>query len=352
MPESGRSLPEPRTYHPAQPAPARRQRKGFGVKSHTEIIEKVLRGNVPAAARLIRSLDDGAPGAGESLKTLFHHAGRAVTIGLTGSPGVGKSCLTGILIEHLRLRGLSVGVLAVDPSSPLSGGAVLGDRVRMQRCTRDDSVFIRSLASRGQAGGLARSVRGALTVMDAMGRDAVIIETVGVGQVEIDIARIADTTVVVLAPGMGDNVQAIKAGILEVGDIFAVNKADCQGADQTAQEIGTMLQQGLTTAIGERDWLPPVLKTVSIDCGRGIAKLWAAIEAHRAYLRDSGSEYCRRLKRFKVKQELVEMVRQAVVDTLIPRLEASGDLDRYVDSLLARQEDPHTLCEKILKALT
>jgi LAO/AO transport system kinase len=321
------------------------------VNSHSEIIEKILRGDVAAAARLIRNLDDGEPEARESLKALFHHAGRAVTIGLTGSPGVGKSCLAGILIEHLRRRGLSVGVLAVDPSSPLSGGAVLGDRVRMQRYSQDEGVFIRSLASRGQFGGLARSARGALTVMDAMGMNIIIIETVGVGQVEIDIARIADTTMIVLAPGMGDNIQAIKAGILEVGDIFAINKADCQGADQTAREIGTMLQQGLSTAIGERDWLPPVLKTVSIDGGQGIDELWAAVEAHRAYLLGSGSEYCRRLRRFKVKQELVEMVRQAVVDTVIPRLERSGELDRYVESLLARQEDPYTLCEKILKAL-
>lgn len=322
-----------------------------GANSRTEIIEKVLRGDVPAAARLIRTIDDGEPGARESLKTLFHHGGRAVTLGLTGPPGVGKSCLAGIIIEHLLRCGLSVGVLAVDPSSPLSGGAVLGDRVRIQRYSQDEGVFIRSLASRGQAGGLAQSVRGALTVMDAMGRDAIIIETVGVGQVEIDIARIADTTVVVLAPGMGDNVQAIKAGILEVGDVFTVNKADCGGADQTAREIGIMLQQGLVTAIGERDWLPPVLTTSSIDGGRGIDALWAAVEAHRAYLLDSGSEYSRRLRRFKVKQELVEMVRQAVVETVIPRVEASGDLDRYVESLLARQEDPHTLCEKILKTL-
>ena len=206
------------------------------------MVEQILQGEVRAAARLMRELDDGVPAARETLKHLYRHSGRAHIIGLTGSPGAGKSTLTDRLIQYLRQQGKTVGVVAVDPTSPFSGGAILGDRIRMQRHATDEGVFIRSLATRGHFGGLTASARAVITVLDAMGKDYILVETVGVGQDEVEIAATAYTTIVVTVPGMGDDIQAIKAGILEVADILVVNKADREGASRTYQELMQMLE--------------------------------------------------------------------------------------------------------------
>src|SRR5512133_3400467 len=206
------------------------------------IAQRVLDGDVRAAARLMRDLDDGLPSATESLRALFPRTGRAYVIGLTGSPGAGKSSLTDRLVAHYRAAGKTVGVVAVDPTSPFTGGAILGDRIRMQDHALDPGVFIRSMATRGNLGGLSRATAGVVAVMDAMGKDVVVVETVGVGQDEIEVAALAHTVVVVAVPGLGDDVQAIKAGVLEIADVFAVNKADRDGADRTVRDLQTMLE--------------------------------------------------------------------------------------------------------------
>ena len=313
----------------------------------TDLVERVLQGDVRATARLIRDIDDRTPETQEYLKELFPHTGRAFVLGITGSPGVGKSTLTDRLVAHIRERGLSVGILAVDPTSPFTGGAILGDRVRMQRHSTDENVFIRSMATRGHFGGLTQSTRGAMMVLDAMGKDIIILETVGVGQDEVDIARTADTTVITMVPGLGDEIQAIKAGILEIGDLFVVNKADREGADKTVQDLLTMLELGQATDSGRRDWIPRVLKTVAVR-GEGIEALWSEIEAHREFLAQGQSEYYQSLNRRKHKLELIDLVKQSVVDSVLNKLEKTGDLEEYVDEFMARKADPYTLSEKIL----
>ena len=224
-----------------------------------EVVDRILAGEVLAAARFMRELDDGRPEAREILKELYRHSGRAHIIGITGSPGVGKSTLTDRIIHFLRQEGQTVGVVAVDPTSPFSGGAILGDRIRMQRHALDEGVFIRSLATRGHFGGLTASARAVITVLDAMGKDYVLVETVGVGQDEVEIAATAYTTVVVTVPGMGDDIQAIKAGILEVADILVINKADREGASRTYQELIQMLE--LLAHRKASAWKAPVLMT-------------------------------------------------------------------------------------------
>ncbi|MCF8129379.1 MAG: methylmalonyl Co-A mutase-associated GTPase MeaB, partial [Deltaproteobacteria bacterium] len=207
-----------------------------------DLVEKVTSGDVRTVARLIRDVDDGMPEVREALKALYPHTGKAYIIGITGAPGVGKSTLVDQMVAHLRKRGKTVGVLAVDPTSPFSGGAILGDRVRMQRHSMDSGVFIRSLATRGHFGGLTQSTRSAIDILDAMGKDVILVETVGVGQDEVDVVRSAHTTVIVVIPGMGDDIQAIKAGILEVGDIFLINKSDREGTDKTLNELRLMIE--------------------------------------------------------------------------------------------------------------
>ncbi len=316
---------------------------------HTEndTVDRVLAGDVRATARLIREIDDGVPEARETLKQLFPHTGKAFVLGITGSPGVGKSTLTNRLVAYLRSRGLTVGVLAVDPTSPYTGGAILGDRVRMQSHSTDEGVFIRSMATRGQFGGLTQSTRGAVMVLDAMGKDVVIVETVGVGQDEVDIARTADTTVIVMVPGLGDHIQAIKAGIMEVGDVFVVNKADREGADHTVKDLQAMIEMS-ETVVDSRGWTPPIVKTVAVQ-QEGIEELWGRIGEHRAFLDQGQSEYYRRLNRLNRKMELIDQVKQGVVDMVLRRLDEAGDLDRYVDQLIDRQTDPYTISDRILK---
>jgi len=242
------------------------------------LVERALAGDRVATAKLLSLVEQGGEGARAVVSRLHPHTGRAWSVGITGAPGAGKSTLTDELVMCMRDEDLDVGVLAVDPSSPFSGGAILGDRVRMQRHSTDPGVFIRSMASRGHLGGLALATPQAVRVLDAVGKEWVIVETVGVGQVEVEIASQADTTVVVVNPGWGDEVQAAKAGLLEIADIFVVNKADRPGADVTESDLAGMLELG-----SRKTWQPPIVRTIATT-GDGLAELWDEIGAHRAFL--------------------------------------------------------------------
>ncbi len=309
-----------------------------------QVVEQILRGEVRAAARLMRELDDGVPAARETLKQLYRHSGRAHIIGLTGSPGAGKSTLTDRLIQYLRQAGKTVGVVAVDPTSPFSGGAILGDRIRMQRHATDDGVFIRSLATRGHFGGLTASARAVITVLDAMGKDYILVETVGVGQDEVEIAATAYTTIVVTVPGMGDDIQAIKAGILEVADILVVNKADREGASRTYQELLQMLE--LRSPSRETAWRPPVLLAQAKD-NEGIDELMAAVRQHVDYLKEDRQAF-QAARSARVRQEFLELLKEGVFRHLVRQLKQEGRLDRIMQDILARQDDPYSASEALI----
>jgi LAO/AO transport system kinase len=316
------------------------------MNDHTrEVVDGILAGEVRTAARLMRDLDDGRPEAREILKEIYRHSGRAHIIGITGSPGVGKSTLTDRLIQYLRKQGKTVGVVAVDPTSPFSGGAILGDRIRMQRHALDEGVFIRSLATRGHFGGLTASARAVITVLDAMGKDYILVETVGVGQDEVEIAATAYTTVVVTVPGMGDDIQAIKAGILEVADILVINKADREGASRTYQELLQMLD--LQTFRRERTWRPPVLLTQAKD-QEGIEELMAALKDHQEYLAQDGGAALQEARASRARQEFLELLKEGIFRHLVKQLEADGRLDQILNDMLAKQTDPYSASEALV----
>ncbi len=301
----------------------------------------ILAGNVRAAARLMRMLDDRIDGATDVLRQLYPHTGRAKVIGITGNPGSGKSTLTARLIGHYRKLGMRVGVLAVDPSSPFSGGAILGDRIRMMEFANDSNVFIRSLATRGALGGLSRSTNDIIHVLDAMGHDVVLIETVGVGQDEIDIVRTADTTVVVLVPGLGDDIQAIKAGILEIADIFVVNKADLDGADRTIGDL-----RGLQTLMGVMpDWLPPILRTVAAR-SEGVEALAEAIDKHAEFLKTSPTSQVRAQNRAAF--AIGGLVRESVGHNVDAWLRQTAAGRQLVADVTARRVDPYLAAQTAL----
>jgi len=315
-----------------------------------ELVERAREGQPRAVARLISYVEDASPLMRDVTAALAPYAGRAHVVGLTGSPGVGKSTTTSALVTAYRARGLRVGVLAVDPSSPFSGGALLGDRVRMQDHATDPGVFIRSMASRGHLGGLAWATPQAIRVLDAAGCDAVLVETVGVGQSEVEVAGAADTTVVLLAPGMGDGVQAAKAGILEIGDLFVVNKADRDGAESTMRELRHMITLGSGPRAGSADdpWKPPVLRTVA-SRQEGIEDVVAALDEHRAWLERTGALTQRRRARAEGEIEAIAfgMLRSRI-----------GDLrgDARLESLAARvvdgDTDPYAAADAIVAGLT
>jgi LAO/AO transport system kinase len=311
--------------------------------THTqEVVEGILAGEVRIAARLMRDLDDGRPEAREILKEIYRHSGRAHIIGITGSPGVGKSTLTDRLIHYLRNQGKTVGVVAVDPTSPFSGGAILGDRIRMQRHALDEGVFIRSLATRGHFGGLTASARAVITVLDAMGKDYILVETVGVGQDEVEIAATADTTVVVTVPGLGDDIQAIKAGILEVADLLVINKADREGASRTYQELLHMLDLR-----GPLAWKPPVLMAQAKD-GVGIEELMAALGEHQEFLAQDGGAARRAALASRARQEFLELLKEGIFRHLVKQLEADGRLNQVLAEMLAKETDPYTASEALI----
>jgi LAO/AO transport system kinase len=294
---------------------------------------------------LLRDLEDGLPAAGDVLKRLYPHCGRADIIGITGSPGVGKSTLTDRLIQYLRQDGKTVGVVAVDPTSPFSGGAILGDRIRMQRHALDEGVFIRSLATRGHFGGLTASSRAVITVLDAMGKDYILVETVGVGQDEVEIAATAYTTVVVTVPGLGDDIQAIKAGILEVADILVVNKADREGASRTHQDLLQMLE--LQSIRKTKSWKPRVILTQAKE-DQGIEELLAGVREHQEYLAKDQGEALLAARYQRVRQEFLELLKEGVYRTLVEQLSESGRLEEILQEILDKRTDPYSASEDLV----
>ena len=311
------------------------------------LVARAEQGDPRSVGRLITLVEDGSPQLRALMAALSGSSGRAHVIGLTGSPGVGKSTSTSALVRAYRETGHRVGVLAVDPSSPFSGGALLGDRIRMQEHATDPEVFIRSMASRGHLGGLAAATPQAVRVLESAGCDPVLVETVGVGQSEVEVAGEADTTVVLLAPGMGDGIQAAKAGILEVGDVFVVNKADRDGADQTARELRHMISLGVSGKDTEA-WRPPVLKTVAAR-GEGVEKLVAALEEHRAWLEASGEGERRRQRRARTE---IQGIALAALQARFGSVGRDGELDELAAVVAAGRTDAFTAADRIVAAIT
>jgi LAO/AO transport system kinase len=311
-----------------------------------DLVERARRGDARAVARLISLVENASPALREVMTALTAHAGNAWVIGLTGSPGVGKSTSTAVLVGAFRRAGKRVGVLAVDPSSPFSGGALLGDRVRMQEHALDDGVYIRSMASRGHLGGLSWSTPQALRVLDAAGCDVVLVETVGVGQAEVEVASLADTTVVLVAPGMGDAIQAAKAGILEIADVFVVNKADREGADQTARDLRHMLSLGERR--GADEWQPPIVKTVASK-GEGVDDVVAALEKHRAWLAESGRLDAKR--RLRAADE-IEAIAVTTLRERIGDLRGGSLLDELAGRVVAGETDPYSAADELVAGVT
>jgi LAO/AO transport system kinase len=310
-----------------------------------ELVERARAGEPRAVARLISYVEDESPQLREVMAALAPYAGRAQVVGLTGSPGVGKSTSTSAVVAELRKRDKRVGILAVDPSSPFSGGALLGDRVRMQDHALDREVYIRSMASRGHLGGLSWATPQALRVLDAAGCDVIVVETVGVGQSEVEIAGLADTTVVLLAPGMGDGIQAAKAGILEIGDLYVVNKADRDGADQVRRDLRSML------ALAERsegDWKPPIVKTVA-HRGEGIEELVTEIDRHRSWLESSGELERRRTRRAR---DEIEAIAVTALRKRWGDVHGRSELDELAAAVVTGKSDPYAAADELLDAFT
>lgn len=305
--------------------------------------KEVLEGSPRAAARLISWLEDEDPRALEHMERLHPHTGRAYVVGITGSPGAGKSTLTDKLTFALRKKNLTVGIVAVDPSSPFTGGAVLGDRVRMSRLSTDPGVFIRSMATRGFLGGLAKATGDVVKVLDAFGKDVIMIETVGVGQDEVDIIRLADTTCLVLVPGLGDTIQSMKAGVMEIADIFVINKADRPGTDQLYVEVTSRVEQD--AHIRERAWTPPVLKTVAVE-DQGVDALVETMWSHRRFLEESGALEEKRRRR--AREETLQMIHAELFRRLRERLTTNGRLDALVEAIVEKRESPYRAMQEVL----
>ena len=310
------------------------------------IIKKICSGDVRSASRLIRDIEDKIPEAKAKIKKLYAHTGKSFIIGITGAPGAGKSTLTDALITDLRKQNKTIGVLAVDPTSPFTGGAILGDRIRMQRHAEDPGVFVRSLATRGTLGGLSQAVGDAIHVMEAMGKDIIIVETVGIGQQEIDIINHAHSVVVVLVPGMGDEIQMMKAGLMEIADIFVINKANRSGAKQLQMELTSMLNLSSKTTDG---WRPPIAMIGDAfkpaTFAEDTAKLAQKIEDHHIYLQRSG-KLTERMHR-KAMAEINDALSACLLEPVLSSLIASGELESFAEKIKNRKADPYSVAEEI-----
>ena len=309
--------------------------------SLTIFVDRVRSGDVRALARAITAIENDSAQASHLMKALFPHSGKATVIGLTGSPGAGKSTLVDQLAREYRKQEKTIGIIAVDPTSPYTGGAILGDRIRMQAHHADTGIYIRSMATRGFLGGLAPATADVATLLDAAGKDIVFVETVGVGQDEIDIVRLADVTVVILVPGMGDDVQTIKAGIMEIADIFVINKSDREGADRVEREIRAMQ----TLAIRRDDWTPPIVKTVASD-GTGVPDLVKAIASYRQFLKSKDLMLRKRVSNWR--ERLVEMLRKALLDRLLREQLDPEHLSQYAREIAEHKRDPYSLVEELV----
>lgn len=307
----------------------------------SSLIERVIAGDPRAVARAISKVEDGSEDAAQLMKEIFPHTGRGLVVGITGAPGAGKSSLVDKLALLYRDRKERVGIVAVDPSSPFSGGAILGDRIRMQALGLDPGVFIRSMATRGNLGGLARATVDAVSILDAAGYSKVVVETVGVGQDEVEIVKAADVSVVVLVPGMGDDIQAIKAGIMEIGDIFVINKADREGVYNTEKELEALLS---LSSRGD-GWQPPIIKTIATE-NKGIDDLAVAIDNYQNFhfTKDLGSDRRRAIARWRI----LELLRERLLARTLASDSASDTLDRLADEVATRRRDPYSAVEELI----
>lgn len=308
-----------------------------------ELVEKLLHGDKRVCARLITKVENAEDNVGETIKQLYKYTGKAHIVGITGPPGGGKSTITDKLTKELRKRGKEVGIIAVDPTSPFSGGSILGDRIRMQDLATDPGVFIRSMSTRGYLGGLSRATHDAIKILDAYGADYIFVETVGVGQSEVDIVKTADTVLMVMVPGLGDDIQAIKAGVMEIGDIFVVNKSDLDGAAKTATEIKMMLDLSQ-----ERDRRPPVIQ-VAARKKQGIDNLLEEIINHMDYMKESGRLQIRREK--NTRMEIVKLVEEEIMRMIIDKTRAGDLLDSISKEVVERNLDPYSARDSILRLI-
>jgi GTPase len=306
-------------------------------------VARICSGDRRAIARAISAVENSDPSSVPLLKALFHKAGRAYVIGITGSPGAGKSTLLEKLATEYRRQNCRVGIVAVDPTSPFSGGAILGDRIRMQALSTDEGTYIRSMATRGRLGGLAPATRDAAMVLDAAGCDVVFVETVGVGQDEVEVARLADVTVVLVVPGMGDDIQTFKAGVMEIADLFVINKADQPGAERVGQQIKVMLSVAAKPAV----WQPPILKTVATT-GQGVSELRADLENFRNFIQANPMGIERRRQCLRIR--LLDLLRQSLFEKVAKEQFDEASIDAYVNEILGRRRDPHSIVEEMMEA--
>ncbi|QGT98916.1 hypothetical protein SYNTR_0323 [Candidatus Syntrophocurvum alkaliphilum] len=309
--------------------------------------KKTLAGDIRSASRLIRNIEDNLPNTSEDIKEIFPHTGNAHVVGITGAPGAGKSTITDQLIESIRKKQKKVGVMAVDPTSPFTGGALLGDRIRMLRHAEDPGVFVRSLATRGSMGGLSKAVGDGIHVLDVMGKDNIIVETVGVGQQEVDIINHAHTVIVVLVPGMGDEIQAIKAGLMEIADIFIINKANKEGGRKLYRETKNMLDMGNF----KDGWTPPILMIENnldhVAFAESVDEIYAKIEEHYQHLVENDLLQERIIR--KTMTELNDALHSNIMDPIIKELNDSGELDNMIQKLVKKESDPYTISEEVSK---